>query len=195
LNHPAKAGIYFQVPSFTAIVLGRGSRPEKELYIENCLQDGVAIYRRQGGGCSVVLDAGNVVFNLVLPIKGLPNVRMTFEKISDRLITALSSIGIEGIYRVDVSDLAIDNRKIVGASMYVGLDFLYYSASLLFSPNIELMERYLQHPPREPKYRAGRSHRDFVTAIKDYSEIKDIDDFKVKLRRELKYEDLSRWRG
>lgn len=162
-----------------------------ELHLENCLEDGITIYRRQGGGCSVVLDTGNIILSLILPIKGLPNIRKSFEKISDWLKNGLNSIGVEKVHRAEVSDLAIDNRKNAGASTFVGLDFLYYSASLLFSPNIDLMERYLKHPPREPKYRAGRSHRDFVTGIMEYSPVKDIEVFRKALERGLSLQGLD----
>jgi lipoate-protein ligase A len=37
-----------------------------------------------------------------------------------------------------------------------------YSATLLVDPDLDLVERYLAHPPREPEYRRGRPHRDFM---------------------------------
>jgi lipoate-protein ligase A len=183
-----KAEIHTYIPSTIMIVLGRSSKPEKEIAIDACLEDGIPIYHRRGGGCSVVLDSGNIILDWKLPISKLPNIRKSFTKISDWLIKGLNCVGVEGVYRAEVSDLAIENRKIAGASMYVGLDFLFYSASLLFSPNIDLMERYLKHPPREPKYRAGRSHKDFVTAIREYSEIKDIEVFRKRLEVNLRYQ-------
>jgi len=33
---------------------------------------------------------------------------------------------------------------------------------LLLDADLMLMDRYLKHPPREPAYRQGRSHLDFV---------------------------------
>jgi len=42
---------------------------------------------------------------------------------------------------------------------------LYYSASLLVNAQLSLVERYLRHPPREPKYRDGRSHLEFVANL------------------------------
>ena len=34
----------------TAVVLGRGSDEERELHLERCLEDGVPLLRRRGGG-------------------------------------------------------------------------------------------------------------------------------------------------
>ncbi|MDO9172389.1 MAG: lipoate--protein ligase family protein, partial [bacterium] len=36
---------------------------------------------------------------------------------------------------------------------------------LLFDPDLDLMERLLPHPPREPGYRRGRPHRAFLGRI------------------------------
>ena len=44
-------------------------------------------------------------------------------------------------------------------------NLLFYSASILVSADVSLMERYLKHPPREPEYRKGRRHSEFVTNL------------------------------
>jgi lipoate-protein ligase A len=31
--------------------------------------------------------------------------------------------------------------------------------------DIEMIEKYLRHPSKEPEYRKGRSHRDFVVGL------------------------------
>ena len=44
-----------------AVVLGRASKPELELHLSAIEEDGVAVLRRTGGGCAVVVDPGNVL--------------------------------------------------------------------------------------------------------------------------------------
>ena len=164
-NREAALKVY--VPESACVVLGRGSKPDIELNLENCLSDRIPIWRRRGGGCAVVLEPGNVIVSLVLPTNGLGKINEHFDSISSWLINGLKKIGLDGVYREGTSDLVVGNRKIAGACMERKRDCVYYSASLLFEPDLTLMERYLKRPPREPKYRSGRSHFEFVVRISD----------------------------
>lgn len=146
----------------TLVVLGRGSKPEVEVNIEACTADRVPILRRRGGGCAVVLDPGNVIVSVALPIAGLGDNQRHMRAISAWLIETLAAIGIDGVTQDGISDLVFDGRKVSGACIYRARDLLYYSATLLVDANLARIARYLKHPPREPDYRAGRTHGDFV---------------------------------
>lgn len=166
------------------VVIGRGTKPEIELNVENILEDGVDVYLRYGGGCSVVIDEGNIIVSVVLPVEGFTQNRYYFDKISDWIRVSLVNLGIPGVVRDGTSDLSIHGRKISGSCIYNSLDYLYYSATILLQPVTSLMERYLKHPPREPEYRGGRKHTDFVTELKKYTDI-DIEELILKLRLAL----------
>ena len=150
-----------------AVVLGRGSKPEQEILAAPVLEDGVPVLRRRGGGCAVVLDRGNVVLSLVVPRPGFGGGRAEFAGISEWLIGALGRMGIQGVEQRGISDLAVGDRKVGGACVYRPLGLVYYSTTLLVDPDVELSERYLRHPPREPEYRRGRSHREFMGRLAD----------------------------
>jgi lipoate-protein ligase A len=152
-------------PTETAVVLGRGSDPIKEINYTLCDLDGTPLYQRSGGGCAVVIDPGNVVVSVVLPTEGFSNNRRYFNKLSQWLIDKLENIGIHGVYQDGISDLVYNNKKIGGSSIQRTKDYLYYSTTLLVKPEVNLMERYLAYPPREPEYRKGRSHSDFVGTL------------------------------
>jgi lipoate-protein ligase A len=149
----------------TAVVLGRGSKPGVELEVPACVADGVPVLRRRGGGCAVVLDPGNVIVSVTLPVAGIGDNHRHFERISDWLVAGLGRRGVQGLRRDGISDLARGDRKVGGACIYRARGLLFYTASLLVSPEVALMERYLRHPPREPGYRRGRGHADFVDAL------------------------------
>ena len=149
----------------TAVVLGKGSDPEVELNIHACIEDGIPILKRAGGGCAVVLDQGNVIVSIVLPTTGISGNKQYFNKISGWLIDKLKLIGIEGVYQDGISDLVIDDRKVGGSSIHRSKDHLYYSSTLLVEPRIYMIEQYLRHPPREPEYRKKRRHRDFISSL------------------------------
>ncbi len=172
-------------PDDTFVVPGRGSKAEVELNIDACREDDVSILRRHGGGCAVVIDPGNVVVSVVIPTEGLGKINEHFDLISAWLIDGLEKTGVEGVYRESISDLVLENRKIAGASMQRKRDYIFYSASLLVNPRVDLMERWLSHPPREPEYRKKRPHREFVGSLEELAGIKDIDAFVEELRCNL----------
>lgn len=154
-------------PDHVAVVLGRGSKPEVELRTAAIVADAVTVYRRRGGGCSVVLDPGNLIISLALPVPGLGAIKSSFASISLLLCRLLAACGVPDVKQRGVSDLVVDDRKLGGSCVHRLRDLLYYSATLLVEPDLELLERYLHHPPREPDYRDRRGHRDFVTTLRE----------------------------
>lgn len=166
-----------------AVVLGRGSKPEVELNLDAVEKDGVKVYRRRGGGCSVVLDPGNVIVSLFLPLPGLGGIKAAFEQISNRIIDALARLGIGGVRQRGVSDLALGDRKIGGSCIYRSRDLLHYGTTLLVDPQIEKVSRYLAHPPREPDYRRGRTHEQFMGSLA--GRVGKVEDFVRALETEL----------
>jgi len=157
----SKPALDIYSPNDISVVLGRGSNPETELHIPACIEDGVRVLRRHGGGCAVVLDPGNVIVSLTLPLNGFFRINEYFSAISAWLIDGLAACGLDNVYHEGHSDLVYDNRKIAGACMQRKRHHVYYSASLLFNSDTDLMDKYLKHPPREPAYRNGRSHNEF----------------------------------
>ena len=147
------------------VVLGSGSRADIEVNLDACRVDGLPVLRRRGGGCAVVLDPGNVIVSTVAT--GLPfgGHRRYFDQITNWLIEGLSQIGFRGIFQNGICDLVLGDRKIGGACIYRKRDLLYYSVSLLVDPDLDCITRYLKHPPREPEYRRGRNHAEFMGVL------------------------------
>lgn len=161
----------------TAIVLGRGSKPEVELHLDAVLADGVPVFRRRGGGCAVLLDPGNLIVSVVQPLPGIGGSKAAFARLSAWLIEALAAAGAPGVEQRGISDLVLGNRKVGGSAIYREQGLLYYSSTLLIDPNIAGMERWLAHPPREPEYRAARRHGEFLGALPnafDHDTLRDI---------------------
>jgi lipoate-protein ligase A len=178
-------------PSGVAVVLGRGSRFETEVHLEPCAEDGVPVLRRRGGGCAVVLDPGNVVVAVTRPVHGLGGSLEHFHRLSAWIAAALGRLGIEGVGREGHSDLVLGDRKVGGACIYRTRDLLCYSTTLLVAPRIDLMERYLKHPPREPEYRRGRRHSEFVGRLGRGGGPEELAAAEEELRRELRLTELE----
>ncbi|MBP7148493.1 MAG: hypothetical protein KBD01_13195 [Acidobacteria bacterium] len=178
-------------PAATFVVLGAGSHPDVELHLGAVREDRVPVFRRPGGGCAVVLDPGNVVVSVAAPARAVPGIRSAFERISAWLIAALAECGVPGIEMAGVSDLALGDRKVAGAAIQRGRDALYYSASILVDPRLESIERYLRHPPREPEYRRGRRHRDFLRPLSAVNRSWTAETFRAILDSRLQLRRLS----
>jgi lipoate-protein ligase A len=174
-------------PQATVVVLGRGSKPELELELQACVQDRVPLQRRRGGGCAVVLDPGNVIVSLTLAEPGYGDNTRHFRRISAWICGALARLGQPGVRQEGASDLALGPRKVGGACIYRARGLLHYGTTLLAEPDVPLMERYLRHPPREPAYRRGRPHAQFVGSLGGSAA-----ELEQGLRQELRLLDLQR---
>jgi lipoate-protein ligase A len=147
------------------VVLGSGGKPAAEVDLDAARADGVPVLRRRGGGCAVVLDPGNVIVSVALPASGSEGITSAFAAITTWLIARLARIGVPGVERRGTSDLALGDRKIGGACLWRPRGLIYYSTTLLVAPDLGLIERYLPHPPREPEWRRGRAHREFLVNL------------------------------
>jgi lipoate-protein ligase A len=148
-----------------AVVAGRGSDLAREIHLPKVREDRIPVYRRMGGGCTVFLDPGNLVISIAFPASGFGGIQTLFNLSSDWLIRGFRDMGLSGVYQDGISDLVMENKKIGGSCFYRTKGFAYYSAAILVTPDLEKMGAYLQHPPREPEYRNGRSHEDFVAGL------------------------------
>ena len=181
-------------PSNTEVVLGRSIKLEDEVYIDNCINDKVLIYRRMGGGGSVILSKGIVVIS----VGGISNISFHFREqmnsINNVIIEALKYLGIKDLSINGISDITIGDKKILGSSFYSSKNNILYQGSLLYDPDFNIFERYLKHPKKMPEYRKNRKHRDFLTSITkkgyniDLTELINLLDYFLKNR--LPWENL-----
>ena len=135
----------------------------------------------------MVLDPGNVIVSVALPLPGISGIKSAFGSISDWLIAALAEYGLPDVRQRGVSDLAIPapghlDLKIGGSCIYRTRGLLYYSTTLLVDPDLDLVDRYLPYPPREPDYRSGRSHRQFMGSLKAMGLVGEVEEFAGELR-------------
>lgn len=151
----------------TEIIYGPSCKPAQEINLDLCEQDHVPVIPRRGGGGTVVLLPGMLVTIVVgEKLKSFGPIDI-FNKIHVNMISILSNAGIKGVELKGISDLALNNRKILGSSIYMGVrpDLFYYQSSLIINSDLSLISRYLRHPPREPDYRMKRPHDQFCTSL------------------------------
>ncbi len=151
--------------AFPAVVAGRGSDLDKEIRMPLCRDDNIPVFRRKGGGCAVFLDPGTLIVSMALPAEGFDGIQRLFNFCNNLVIQGCASMGLTGICQDGISDLVLGNRKVGGSSFYRSKGLAYYTASVLVSTDLDDMDRYLEHPPREPSYRNRRPHSEFVTRL------------------------------
>ena len=160
------------IPRDTMVVLGSSNDPKRECFTDKCELDKISIVKRYGGGGAVVLHPGVLVISLGLWVKSYYQNANYFKKINQAVIQTLSDCidGLESLGQAGISDLVLDEKKIAGTSMFRSRNYLLYQASILIDSKIDLIERYLCHPSREPDYRKQKNHRDFLIGLKNINE-------------------------
>lgn len=154
-------------PDNVYVVLGRSNNAKDSLVYDNILKDKIKVYKRPSGGESVVLTPEMIAFSVIFPYDKLHSPHHYFKKINMALIKKLTSLGVKNVITRGISDLSIDNKKILGSSMYLDKRNFFYHAVLNMSEDPSIFSRYLKHPSKEPDYRGSRSHEDFVTSLKE----------------------------
>jgi len=99
------------------------------------------------------------------------------------MIERLAEVGVPEVRCQGVSDLAVGDRKIGGSCIYRTKGLLLYGTTLLVDPELSLLKRYLPHPPREPEYRRGRSHAEFVTSLAELGLPADVEKLRLGLEK------------
>ncbi len=148
----------------TLVIVGQSNDIAREVNVAACEADGVPILRRRSGGGAVVLGPGCLCYALALPVPkeyatlGVPGVtRAVMQRLADGLSTAQRTVSVAGI-----SDLIVDHRKVSGNAQRWKKSALLHHGTLLYDFDLPRIGRYLQHPSREPDYRAGRPNAEFV---------------------------------
>ena len=165
-------------PDKRAVVIGNSNKAEKTVDLGNVQKDNVPVYKRPSGGESVVLTENMMIISIVNNMEKFEGSRKLFDIYNELIISALSRLGIENLGMKGISDITIGNKKILGSAMYRNKDKTFYHAVLNIAEDIDVISRYLYHPEREPDYRQGRGHSEFVTSIRE--NYKNVDFDKIK---------------
>jgi lipoate-protein ligase A len=154
-------------PANYFVVVGRSCRVAEEVHLDFCQQNQIPVLRRSSGGGTILAGPGCLLYSLVISYQRDPRLRMinhAHEMVISQMQQALRTIGIAADYRGQ-SDLTLGNLKFSGNAMRCKRHHFLYHGTLLLDFDLELMPRALKSPPRQPDYRAGRSHKEFVTNL------------------------------
>jgi lipoate-protein ligase A len=160
-----KPAWFFWQPDKSYLVLGQSNKVEKSLYTDKVEKDGVTVLKRPSGGESVILTPNTLVIAVRLITEKMENPQVSFRKINNLIIKSLEDMGVTDLHYRGISDISIGEKKILGSSIYRKKNIVFYHAVLNLSENIKVISKYLRHPVKEPDYRKGRDHSEFVTSL------------------------------
>ncbi len=164
------------VPDTPMVVLGSSNQEAVEAAVDVCVADGVPILKRFGGGGTVVLHGGCAVVSIGCWVAQHFHNNVYFDGLNRAVIGALgerwpqlAQLRQNGLSDITVAshDRSEGDKKVGGTSLFRSRNYLLYQASILVESRLPLIERYLRHPSKEPDYRGGRSHAQFVTGLSD----------------------------
>jgi lipoate---protein ligase len=174
-------------PTTPMVVIGRSSRAAEEARLDECARLGAPVVRRASGGAAIVSGPGCLMYALVLSYEEFPAIRSidaAHRFVLGRIVDGLKSIA-PGVTCRGTSDLVLAglvgddktssietdaDKKFSGNSLRCKRGHLLYHGTLLYDFDLSLVERLLATPPRQPAYRAGRPHKDFICNLPVTSE-------------------------
>jgi lipoate-protein ligase A len=150
-----------------AVVLGASCRWREDVNAAACQADGVPVLRRSSGGGTVVLGPGALNAAVVLPIQSAPGLtavdvaqRYVLERIAFRLRAMGRPVAVLGS-----GDLTLQHRKFAGSAQRRLRHHFLVHASILYQFPLDRISQYTHLPRRQPAYREGRAHKDFLINI------------------------------
>ncbi len=154
-------------PRELSVVVGSSSRVHSEVRVAACQTDRIAILRRSSGGAAIVTGPGCLMYAVILSLRQRPELKAidrAHRYVLDAIGAALTPT-VGNVVRRGTSDLAVGERKFSGNSLRVKREHLLYHGTLLYDFPLDRIGAYLAEPPRQPDYRLGRNHGEFVANL------------------------------
>ena len=165
LKSEQNSGFKIFTPDKNYLVLGRSNQAESSINMKLALADQLTVLQRASGGEAVLLTPNMLVIAIKMPIIKDWKPKQYFEKANGAITTCLVQMGVQNLHSKGISDLSIGDKKILGSAIFRSKESMFYHAVLNISEDIELIAKYLKHPKKEPDYRKGRNHSEFITSL------------------------------
>ena len=174
-------------PDRDIVVLGNSEHAAAVCYQERCAAQNVPVLKRKGGGGAVVLHPHCVIVSLGLWVRRYFHNTHYFAHINAAVIESLAVYrsALADLRHRGISDIAWGERKVAGTSIFRSRNYLLYQASLLYRAEVDKISALLRHPQREPDYREGRTHAEFLYGLTDIVPDSKQDEISATLCEEL----------
>ncbi|MGV8963843.1 MAG: lipoyl protein ligase domain-containing protein [Candidatus Saccharimonadaceae bacterium] len=173
------------IPDMTYIVLGASNKLDNSIEESMVLRDNIRVLKRHTGGQTVMLTTNSLIISAVITDEMMMKPKDVFNTFNDLIIDVIEKDHFVKFSKRGISDIALDEKKIMGSSMYSNKEKLFYHAVLNFDEPATTFQKYLKHPSKEPDYRIGRSHTEFVTSLKETGYLPNMLHLKNELNNSL----------
>jgi lipoate-protein ligase A len=169
LAHLGREGLVLVSPASTIACVGYFQDTREVVDLDFCLKNGLEVMRREVGGGAVLLDAGQIFYNVVLR-RDNPLVPKTvdgvYRKFSQPAIDVYGDFGVEVSFR-PINDLVTkDGRKIAGEG---GADIgpcMAFVGSIIMDFDYELMPHILRVPDEKFRDKFHKSLSENLTTLR-----------------------------
>jgi lipoate-protein ligase A len=148
-----------------AVVMGANERPAQVADVAACARVGVEVLKRCTGGGTVLQTRGVLNYSLVTPAPERLDLKAGFRAGADVICAILAAFSVTGVPE-GTSDVAVEGRKISGNAQARRWKASLVHGTLLVDFDVDLAEQVLRYPAREPAYRRGRGHREFLITLR-----------------------------
>lgn len=169
------------IPDKSYIVLGASNKVESAVEESMVLKNNICVMKRRTGGQTVMLTPNNLIISAVITDESVMKPKDVFNNFNDIIIGVIEKDHTVKFATRGISDIAMGEKKIMGSSMYRGKGKLFYHAVLNFNEPATTFQKHLKHPSKEPDYRKGRMHDEFVTSLKETGYTQSIHHLKKNL--------------
>jgi lipoate-protein ligase A len=161
-----------------AVCLGRTCDIQKNLLpgmladLEAGRRPTLPVLRRASGGGTVLHGPGNWNYTMALSLEKFPSVFpvvKSYEIFLGIVRSALAKQGIDARMQGQSDLVQLETgRKISGNAQFRKRGICVHHGTLLVDGRfIQRIASQLPHPPKEPEYRKGRAHEDFLGSLPD----------------------------
>ncbi len=159
------------------VVLGRISKMEDDVNVDQAIKDSIPICRRSSGGGTVLQGPGCLNYSLILSKEKHPSINQLHQAYSyvlSKIVHALEKLNVHAQY-LPISDIALTqtHQKISGNAQKRSRHYILHHGTLLNTFSLKHIESYLKYPKSVPDYRKKRPHLNFVSNL-------DVDPKKLK---------------
>lgn len=155
----------FWEPGRYFVVLGYANKTATEVNLPFCQRNTIPVLRRCTGGGAVLQGPGVLNYSLVLPLDAagpFHSIPATNDFILKRHQSALAVLLRAPVETRGQTDLAVGGLKFSGNAQRRRQRALIFHGSFLLQLDLDLVEKALPLPSRQPDYRLHRSHTDFL---------------------------------
>lgn len=175
--HGGDGVLRFWAPENYFVVVGYANEVAREANVAACEAEGIPILRRCSGGGTVLQGAGCLNYSLIAPVG--ENGPMSTITSANKWIMERNRLAVERCLgstpsspKVEVrghTDLTLVTHdaslKFSGNAQRRKKNFLLFHGTFLLNFDLPLIEKFLRMPSKEPDYRHGRSHKNFLTNL------------------------------